>query len=127
MIYSKIKKEIVRRNLSIKKFISESTGMSETGFHQAVRNHTLKIRDLEKISEALGVSMSYWWEEDNLANDHDAKYEKTGSAEHNAQLLRQKDEVIKARGVTIDALNDLIKRLEIELRKFEGDDSKQRA
>ena len=84
-----------------------------------------KIKDLEKISEALRVSMSYWWEDDNQINEHGAKYEKTGSAEFNTQLLRQKDEVIKARGETIAALNDLIKRLENEIKKYEGDDSKQ--
>ena len=83
---------------------------------------------MEKISEALGVSMSYWWEDDDhQANEHGAKYEKTGSAEYNTQLLRQKDEVLIARGETIVALKDLIKRLENELKKYEGESSEQRA
>ena len=75
MDYSKIKKEIVRNNYSVKGFVIEKIGMSEDGFYKALKNNTLKIRDLEKISEALGLPLSYWWADDALFSDFAQKFE----------------------------------------------------
>ena len=75
MDYSKIKKIITEKNLRVKQFIEDKIGMTEGGFYQAIKNNTLKIRDLEKISEVLGLPMSYWWADDTLFSDFAQKFE----------------------------------------------------
>jgi len=49
MEYRKIKEALASKNISIKRFAEEKLGMTEAGFHQAMKNNTLKVRDLEKI------------------------------------------------------------------------------
>lgn len=38
--------------------------MTVQGFNQAIKRETIKLRDVEKITNALGLPMSYWWEDD---------------------------------------------------------------
>jgi len=63
--YNKIKEEIKRRNFNEKYFIPENTELSVQGFNKAVKNDTLKIKDLITISKGLKVPMAYWFQEDD--------------------------------------------------------------
>jgi len=64
MDYSKI--ETLRKSKGIaKKFMLEHLEMSRPGFDTALKNKTLKVRDLEKVAEILGVSIISFFEEDN--------------------------------------------------------------
>lgn len=63
MNYKKIEETIKSKNFALKFFIPKVTGMTVQGFRKAILNETIKLRDVEKISEALGLPMKYWWEE----------------------------------------------------------------
>lgn len=62
MNYNKIKQLITEKNYTIEKLAIE-IGISSGGFHKMFKRKTLTIDNLEKISNALGVSMTYWFEE----------------------------------------------------------------
>ena len=68
MNFSRIKETIENRNFVFKKFVKEHTGMTADGFRLALENKTLKVETLEKITEALGLQMSYWWTEPEFEN-----------------------------------------------------------
>lgn len=60
MDYGDLKKLAVQRGITIKS-LAEMTGLTTQGIHKMVRNNNSTVRDLELISNALGVSMMYWW------------------------------------------------------------------
>ena len=61
MNYYRIKLELEERGISVKSFCRK-INLTEQGFYQMIRNESMKIDVLERISEALGVSMSYWFD-----------------------------------------------------------------
>jgi transcriptional regulator with XRE-family HTH domain len=61
MDYSRLKKAIKDKRYSIRE-VSEKIGMSEVGFHQSIKNNTLKIETLEKIANVLEMPISYFFE-----------------------------------------------------------------
>jgi len=61
MNYYKIKSELENRGMSVKDFCRK-INLTEQGFYQMIRNESMKIDVLERISEALGVSVSYWFD-----------------------------------------------------------------
>jgi len=68
MNYNKI--EELRKSKGIaKKFMLEHLGMSRPGFDTALKNKTLKVRDLEKIAEILGVSVISFFEDYNSSRN----------------------------------------------------------
>jgi hypothetical protein len=79
MEYNKIKEKINSTYREVKLFFEmegEEIGFTLGGFYQAVRNDSLKVATLEKISQKLGVSMSYWWMDDkeSLVEDPERIY-----------------------------------------------------
>lgn len=62
MDYNKLKSLIKDRGLTLLK-VSSGIGLTETGFYQAIKNNTLKVRDLEKISKILELPVSSFFEE----------------------------------------------------------------
>ena len=60
MNYYKIKSELEKRGISIKNFCRR-INLTEQGFYQMIRNESMKVDVLERISEALNVPMSYWF------------------------------------------------------------------
>ncbi len=52
---NKIKQEIKNKKFTIEE-AAEKIGMTRTGLGQALSNESLKVRDLEKLCELLGVS-----------------------------------------------------------------------
>ena len=61
MNYHKIKSELEKRRISVKDFCRQ-INITEQGFYQMIRNESMKIDVLERISEALNLSVSYWFE-----------------------------------------------------------------
>jgi transcriptional regulator with XRE-family HTH domain len=73
MNYSKLKRIAKDKRMSIKE-LSEKIGMSETGFHQALNNNTLKVETLEKISDVLEVPIFFLFDSYNN-EEHAAEIE----------------------------------------------------
>lgn len=66
MDYNKLKQEIKRRSLNEKFFIPEHTDLTVQGFNKAIKNDTLKVKDLESISRGMRIPVSYWFSEEDL-------------------------------------------------------------
>jgi hypothetical protein len=116
--YNKIKKEITSRNFSIKKFIEGKIGLTENGFYMAVKNDTLKVRDLEKISRALELPMTHWFEDDT--SDLTAREERIWnefSKSHEKQLLKEQLQQIMRSEIIIENQEKKLKEFEDELKK----------
>jgi transcriptional regulator with XRE-family HTH domain len=62
MIYRKIKDLLNKKGLTIEKMSNEAD-ITPAGFHYMVQNDTLKVKTLQKISDYLGVPITYWFEE----------------------------------------------------------------
>lgn len=62
MNYNKIKILVGEKKFTLEKLAVE-VGMSPGGFHKMFKRKTLTLETLEKISEVLGVPMTYWFEE----------------------------------------------------------------
>lgn len=89
--------------------------MTEAGFHKAVRTKSLKIRDLEKISDELGVPVGYWFEDQSVEN---VSMEADHSHEYNSAAYKSfREELIRSQEHRIELLIKENKRLEEELRK----------
>lgn len=78
MNYYRIKRELERRNISIRS-ISKNIGVTEQGLHQMIRNGSMKISVLEEISKFLDVDIAHWFEDDRKilqVNEDTTKYQK---------------------------------------------------
>lgn len=104
MDYNKIIKAIKQRDLQIATFIPEVTKLTVQGFRKALSNRTLKVKDLESISKALGLPMDYWWEDGS---------DFTSIEKRDQEELKKLKERISRQELTIDHLNDQI----VELKK----------
>jgi transcriptional regulator with XRE-family HTH domain len=65
MEYNKIEELIKKRGIA-KKSLSAMVGKSRYGFDQMIENQTMNVKMLESLSKALGVSISYWWDDDEF-------------------------------------------------------------
>lgn len=117
--YSKIKKEIAIKGYSIKSFIEDRIGLTEDGFYKAVRNHTLKVRDLEKISEELNVPISYWFEEEDAAFELQERTTPYGFLSKEYKDVREK--LIHTQEQLIKHLEERLVNLEAELKSCRKD------
>ena len=64
MNYYKIKIELEKRGLSVKDFCRQ-IDVTEQGFYQMIRNESMKVDVLERISAVLNVPISYWFDAKN--------------------------------------------------------------
>lgn len=64
MIYSKIKKLLTDKNISVPQ-LAEKIGMTKGGLYAAIENNTLSVKTLEKIAEVFEVPIIYFFEKDN--------------------------------------------------------------
>ncbi|HOW26040.1 MAG TPA: helix-turn-helix domain-containing protein [Bacteroidales bacterium] len=108
MDYQKIKEALAARNISIKRFAEEKLGMTEAGFHQAMKNNTLKVRDLERICELLDLKVWYWYSEDIQEFFDESHYQRR----ENEKL---REELIATQSKAIELLENEIKRVRLEL------------
>ena len=60
--YSRIKLELEHRRITIKDFCRE-IDVTEQGLHQMIRNGSMKIDVLERISKVLDLPVSHWFDE----------------------------------------------------------------
>lgn len=68
MDYNRIKIELDRNNLSIRDLCGR-IAVTEQGLHQMIRNKSMKIEVLERISYVLGLPVSYWFEDATSAGN----------------------------------------------------------
>jgi hypothetical protein len=112
MNYNKIKRELVNRRIPITEFITDKVQMSIQGFNTAIKNKTLTILKLERISEALGLPMSFWFQdEDFIVREKQGQYDKPDKEEKRlnsiidelrddkARLKRENDELREKMGL----------------------------
>jgi hypothetical protein len=71
--YNKIKEEIKRKNFNEKFFIPENSDLSVQGFNKALKNDTLKVKDLISISKGLSLPVSHWFKEEDQFMISEAK------------------------------------------------------
>ena len=62
MDYSRIKSELDNKNISIRE-LCYKIDVTEQGLHQMIRNKSMKIDVLERISDVLGLPVTYWFED----------------------------------------------------------------
>jgi len=77
MDYSRIKIELEHKGISIRE-LCYMIDVTEQGLHQMIRNRSMKIETLERISNVLLLPVSYWFEneintEDSVLEDSDQK------------------------------------------------------
>jgi transcriptional regulator with XRE-family HTH domain len=111
MNFNKIKNLAEKKKITIVS-IGETTGITPTGIHKFVKNHDCKVSDLEKISEALGVSPGYWWKDENenmMVSEPESQY---GFKSENEYLRKQ-----------IEEKERYINRLEKDLERYETGES----
>lgn len=114
MDYNKIPKIIKDKKYLKTHFIEDKIGMSLMGFNQTIKNGTLKVRDLEKISKELGLPMYYWWaEEDLIMPNEQSKIYGESPGEIIADLRRQ----IKGYVVMIENLNKMLEECQDDTPK----------
>lgn len=68
MNYHKIKIELEKRKITIKAFCQQ-VGTTEQSLHQMIRNQSMKVDVLERISLALKVPIGYWFSEEYPEKD----------------------------------------------------------
>lgn len=115
MNYNKIKELAEQKNISVKYILAE-IDMTAPGYYSAIKNDTLKIRDLEKIAKILGVPVSYFFEENeskplvqngkNILNGGNHGTINISEAVHEIELLKNKvaslEELLKSKNEIIE-------------------------
>ena len=69
MNYYNIKLELEKRGISVKDFCRQ-INLTEQGFYQMIRNESMKVDVLERISNALNVPVSYWFDAADYVPDN---------------------------------------------------------
>ena len=62
MDYSRIKSVLEHKNISIRELCFK-IDVTEQGLHQMIRNKSMKIEVLERISNVLELPVTYWFED----------------------------------------------------------------
>ena len=124
MNYNKIKETIKSRNFSLNFLIPKVAGMTVQGFKKALIKETLTIKALEKISEALKLPMSYWWEEESdlIAMDSGTSYESKKIEKENLKLreeMNRKNRIIDALLKQIDNPREFLTIQKLKDKKIE--------
>ena len=68
MNYGKIKLELERRGITLKEFCRK-IDITEQGLYQMIRNQSMKVDVLERISEILDVPVSFWFDDNDEQQD----------------------------------------------------------
>jgi hypothetical protein len=99
------------KGLAVGEIIPEATGMTVQGFRKELANETLKVKDLEAITQALGLQMDYWWQDNNGQTKAAKVYQE--------ELIQLKKRIARDE-LTIDHLNDQIVELKKRLEEIQG-------
>jgi transcriptional regulator with XRE-family HTH domain len=88
MNYHKIKIELERRKITVKAFCQQ-VGTTEQSLHQMIRNKSMKVDVLERISLALKVPIGYWFDDgSSLKNEVSAMQKKDINTSSTATVER---------------------------------------
>ena len=98
MYYSKIKELMTQKKLT-RQEMAYRLGLTPYGFDQMIKNQSMKVETLEKMSVILKVPIGFWWEEEGGNN-----YENM-----NQVLLIDQ---LKIKDQQIEFLQGLIKKLQ---------------
>lgn len=91
MDYNKLKKIISQKGFTIEKVCS-LIDMTTGGFHYSVKNDTLKVKDLERICDVLGINIiSIFSEEDKQIVGYDLLKNENDSFK---KQLKDKEKII---------------------------------
>ncbi len=104
MDYNKITQELKRKKM-LHQDLARQMGITRQGLTAALRNKSLRVKDLESISEILDVPISYWWEEYQV-NENKISYQ-------------SQDMIIKRLNRQIDNYLDDIKRFKERILELE--------
>ena len=86
MDYSRIKVELEQKSISIRD-LCYKIDVTEQGLHQMIRNKSMKVEILERISNVLGLPVSYWFED--LTNTGNFTSNSSMGAAINSKLGKQ--------------------------------------
>ncbi len=110
MDYNRIKTELEHKSMSIRD-LCYKIDVTEQGLHQMIRNKSMKIEILERISYVLERPVSYWFEEgtdtesmlSNRSTDI-VEFDKTDKNEANKMIHEKIDSLTKY-------LNEMLKEI----------------
>ena len=104
MNYYNIRFELEKRGIFVKDFCRQ-INLTEQGFYQMIRNESMKIDVLERISEALDVPVSYWFDEKD--------YIPVENTDTSQIKVEKKEEPISSKHIdaVTNELNKLLKEL----------------
>ena len=107
MDYSLIKKELEFKDISFRD-LCYRIDVTEQGLHQMIRKKSMKVDTLERISIALGLPVSYWFE-------HSADARSTMSTENDIPDRMRRYLASKVSHAKIDSLtrnlNEMLKEM----------------
>jgi transcriptional regulator with XRE-family HTH domain len=115
MNYEKLKKVVSDKGVTLND-LCQHIDMTESGFHAAVKNNSLKVKTIELIADYLDISVSNFFDENYSNLDTIKKTSKTEkqSLSNNVveKLLTEKAELLQEK---LQEKERLIQRLEKEL------------
>ncbi|MFZ4569737.1 MAG: hypothetical protein ACOYM0_01250 [Bacteroidales bacterium] len=115
MDYSKIRKKAKELRFTFER-MAEVSGLTTAGLREALKNGTLRIDHLEKISKEIGIPMIYWFQEDDLImHEKDSSNKMQSSTE------------IKNLNKIIEELRDDKKRMKDQIDELKADKIKTRS
>jgi transcriptional regulator with XRE-family HTH domain len=103
MNYHKIKIELEKRKITIKSFCQQ-IGTTEQSLHQMIRNQSMKVDVLERISLALRVPIGYWFDDGSPVENEASATQRKDKNAHDAATIGRIDAIT-------DELNSLLKEL----------------
>jgi transcriptional regulator with XRE-family HTH domain len=103
MYYNKIKSELEKRKITVKDFCRK-LDVTEQGLYQMIRNESMKIDLLERISALLQVPISFWFDDQDSEQPTVKKIKKQKTEKKALLKAQQVDEVTTA-------LNKLLKSM----------------
>jgi transcriptional regulator with XRE-family HTH domain len=104
-------RELLKINKFTVKEIASLIPMTETGLHQTLKKNTLKVRDLEKIAEILGVSPAVFFDNDHETINITSRNTQKGTGNYKQQGSRKENNC----GVKVELLKERVKGLEKEI------------
>ncbi|MHA1659558.1 MAG: hypothetical protein ACTSUT_10610 [Promethearchaeota archaeon] len=114
MNYNKIKELSKQKKISFRK-LSIKIDLTETGLYAAIRNNTLKVKDLEAISRVFKVPVKYFFEDIEMSEKSNLKAEKAEKSD-SEKLFFNKFQICKKELDGLKRENELLKEMNLMLK-----------
>ena len=115
--YNKITSQIKLNKISQGE-LAEKVGMPREGFSRMLKAKTMKVETLEIIASALGVSESFFFQQDYPTNDQSSLV-----SENNPKSIENMKKLIDAQSEIISMQKEKISDLKSRLAAFENDNA----